>query len=169
MGKWHCTINGTKYGPVSAEELRKWVAEGRFAPTDYVWSEGMADWAPFNTIAELNSGSAPPVATGAYAQAPIQTAPQPGNGMAVAGMVLGIVSVPFICFWPIGLVCAIVGLCLSVLGKNRAREINVGEGMAIAGLVLSCVTLALIAILLIAGISCMSQMNNYFRNLPRPR
>ena len=43
MNKWHCAIGSTKYGPVSAEDMRKWIAEGRLRPTDNVWTEGMPD------------------------------------------------------------------------------------------------------------------------------
>ena len=165
MSKWHCAIDGRKYGPVSARELRNWLSQGRLKPTDHVWTEGMADWAPYNTVEELNSGIVPP-GGGVSLQGPGQVVPQQGNGLAVAGMVLGIVSVPFICVWPIGLVCAIVGLCLSVVGKNKAQETNSGGGMAMAGLVLSCVTLALLLIGLVVGLS---MMNSIFRNLPRHR
>jgi hypothetical protein len=163
MSKWHCAIDGRKYGPVSAQELRKWLAEGRLKPTDHVWTEGLTGWVPYNTVEELNSGIAPQAGGGASVQGLDRTAPQQGNGMAVAGMILGIVSVPFVCLWPIGLVCAIVGLCLSVVGKNKARETNSGEGMAVAGIILSCVTLALIVLAFIVGISMISSM---FRNMP---
>ena len=166
MSKWHCAIDGKKYGPVSAQELRRWLAEGRLRPADYVWTEGMGDWAPYNTVEELNSGIVPQ-AGGAYVPGPVQAGPQQGNGLAVAGMVLGIVSVPLICLWPIALPCAIVGLCLSVVGKNKARETNSGGGMAITGLVLSCVTLGLLVIGLIAFLTGLSMMGGFLRNLPR--
>ena len=39
-------VGGKRYGPISEEELRRWVAEGRVRPNDPVWTEGMAEWAP---------------------------------------------------------------------------------------------------------------------------
>jgi len=160
MNKWHCTINDQKYGPVSSEQLRQWVAEGRLSPNDFVWCEGMTDWAPYNTIAELNYAVVAQQPT--YVQAPIQQ----GNGMAVAGMVLGIVSLVLICVWFISIPCAIVGLCLSCAGKSRSNKTNTGSGMAVAGIVLSCVTLALIvAMFFIWG----SIASNVIRNMPRHR
>jgi hypothetical protein len=163
MNKWHCAIDGTKYGPVSAQDLHQWLAEGRLKPTDQVWTEGMVDWVPFNTVEELNVGVAPQV----YGQAPMQTAPQQGNGMAVAGMVLGIVSLVLICIWFLSPICAIVGLCLSIVGKKRSEETNTGKGMAIAGIVLSCITLALLLLGLIVGLMGISMMGETFRNMPR--
>jgi len=169
MSKWHCAIDGAKYGPVSAQELRNWLAEGRLKPTDHVWTEGMADWAPYNTVEELNTGVLPQAGGVVYVQSPLQAAPQQGNGVAVAGMVLGIVSLVLVCIWFISLPCAIVGLCLSVVGKNKARETNSGGGMAITGLVLSCVTLALLVIAFIAFMMGLSMMGSALRNLPRHR
>ena len=166
MSKWHCAINGAKYGPVSAQDLRNWLVEGRLKPTDHVWTEGMPDWAPYNTVEELNSGIVVQVGGGAYVQGPGQAGPQQSNGMAIAGMVLGIVSLPLLCLWFIGLPCAIAGLCLSFVGKSRARETDSGGGMAIAGIVLSCITLALAFIALVVGISLIGSI---LQNMPRHR
>jgi len=158
MDKWHCTINDKKYGPVSTEELRRWVAEGRLRPADYVWCEGMVDWAPYNTIAELNYAAAQQ----AQVQAPITQT----NGLAVAGMVLGIISVAIFCLWPISLICAIVGLCLSVAGKSRAEAAKTGNGMAVAGIALSCIALALVVVMFLVWLG---MIGNVMRNFPRHR
>ena len=80
MSEWHCSIDGKKYGPASAQDLRDWLADGRLKPTDHVWTESMADWAPCNTVDEFNCK------TGA------QVPPRQGNHKAALGMVLGLVS-----------------------------------------------------------------------------
>ena len=79
-----------------------------------------------------------------------------GNGLAVAGMVLGIIGLVSICFWFIGLPCAILGLILSCLGKSKSKITGTGGGMATAGIITSAIALALVAIgiiLMIAGFS----------------
>ena len=111
----------------------------------------MSDQIPHNIIEEPNDQTAAP------------HVPQQGNRKAVAGMVLGLVSVigigvfpPLIavgiwfmywslvylpiCLW---VASAIAGLYFSIAGKNRSRETKSGRGMAITGIVLSCITLAL--------------------------
>ena len=60
---------------------------------------------------------------------------QEGNGLAVAGMVLGIVAlvlcwIPFLCQ-----ILALLGIIFGALGIGRANKIGKGKGMAIAGLV----------------------------------
>lgn len=41
---------GQKWGPYTAEELEGHVEEGTFASTDQVWTEGMEDWAPLESL-----------------------------------------------------------------------------------------------------------------------
>ena len=68
-----------------------------------------------------------------------------GKGMAIASMVLGIISIPAICFWIVGLPCAIVGLILGIL-YNKENE---HSPMATAGIVCSIITIALLVLVLI--------------------
>lgn len=67
-----------------------------------------------------------------------------GNGIALAGMVCGIVSlvigwVPFVGL--LGLVAAIVGLILSIPGLARAKQTGERRSFAIAGIVTSSIGL----------------------------
>ena len=70
---------------------------------------------------------------------------QQGKGMAIASMVLGIISIPAICFWIVGLPCAIVGLILGILYNKK----NEHSPMATAGIVCSIITIALLVLVLI--------------------
>ena len=68
---WHYVKNGTeKLGPVPESELKSLVDSGRINPTDLVWSEGMTDWQPYNTLpalgGEMEALLAAPVAAGKY-------------------------------------------------------------------------------------------------------
>lgn len=57
-----------------------------------------------------------------------------GKGLAIAGMVCGIVSLVMVCcFWPIGIVCALVGLALSIIALVKKQN----KGMSIAGIITS--------------------------------
>ena len=71
--------------------------------------------------------------------------------MAVASMVLGIISVvfSFIGLGAIGLVVGIVGLVLGIIAKKKAPS-----GMATAGVVLSIIGIALTLLVLIACAAC---------------
>jgi hypothetical protein len=79
-------------------------------------------------------GAPPP---GWAAQAYLQTAP--GNGMAVASLVLGITSIVF-CWWGLATLAQVVlAIVFGCIGMGRATNGASGRGMAIAGLVCGCV------------------------------
>ena len=59
--------DGKQYGPISAEQLRQWVAEGRANANTLVLPEGSADWKPLATFPEFMRPApfnAPPILTG---------------------------------------------------------------------------------------------------------
>jgi TM2 domain-containing membrane protein YozV len=51
-----------QYGPVSAEQIRQWLAENRVNAQTLIQAEGVADWKPLSAFAEFAgaAGSAPP-------------------------------------------------------------------------------------------------------------
>jgi len=76
---------------------------------------------------------------------------QEGNGMAVAGFVLGLMSILFLWVLPLSLIFMILGLSLSSAGNGKANKLphKPGKGLAVAGLVLSLITFSIYAIGLI--------------------
>lgn len=72
------------------------------------------------------------------------------NGLAIAGMVLGIVGFLMVfipCIgWFLGIVLGIVGAVLSGIGMASASKAGGGKGMAIAGLVLSILAIVWVPI-----------------------
>lgn len=77
------------------------------------------------------------------------------KGMAVASLVLGIISVVLFCVWYLSLPCAVVGLILGILSLKSS-----GRGMAIAGLVLSIIALAIAVVMIILAASAASFLNS---------
>ncbi len=65
---------------------------------------------------------------------------EPGSGMAVASLVLGIISVITFFLWPVGLPVSIIGIVLGALGRRSVSR----RTMATTGLVLSIVGLVLL-------------------------
>ena len=57
-----------QYGPISADELRQWIAEGRLSGSSLALAEGAAEWKPLSTFPEFaaalgaQSAARPPVA-----------------------------------------------------------------------------------------------------------
>ncbi|MDB6112164.1 MAG: domain containing protein [Pedosphaera sp.] len=138
------------YGPVTAEELRRWIAEGRANAQTPVQREGSGEWKPLGTLPEFAAAFAatPPVSPAVFpttVRAPVGT-----NGMATAGLVLSIVGL--LCcgcglpFSTLGLIFS--GIGLSQIDRNPMQS---GRALAIAGIVLSLFGFFLMAIMLVTG------------------
>lgn len=69
------------------------------------------------------------------------------NGLAIAGLVLGIIGavVAWIpCFgWILGIILGIIGAALSGIGLAQASKLGSGKGMAVTGLILSIIAILL--------------------------
>ena len=84
------------------------------------------------------------------------------NPLAIAGLVLGIVSVvfAFLYVW-IGLITGIVGIVLSAKGRKTPAK----KGMATAGLVLSIIGTALSGVLVACALCVIGTVGTAIANL----
>ncbi len=86
-------------------------------------------------------------------QPPVGYAPPPrgGAGMAIASMVLGIVSLVLFCIWWLAIPCAILAVILGIVARGKANRGEAeGRGMATAGIICGAIAI-LLAVLLVAG------------------
>lgn len=51
--------DGQQYGPVTADELRQWIAEGRLNGQSLVQSEGASDWQPLGSFPDFTDALSP--------------------------------------------------------------------------------------------------------------
>ena len=81
------------------------------------------------------------------------------NGLALTGMILGIVGLVSSIFF-IGAVVGVVGLILALVGLSTARRTGVGKGFSIAGIVTSILAIIIGVIILIVAIHDSNLNNN---------
>src|SRR5271166_197748 len=111
------------YGPVSAAQIRQWMAEGRVNHTTLLQAEGAAEWRPLNTFPEFG---VPPIVNLPPHPAAHSS---PSSGLAQAGLVFGILSV-FCC--GCGFFLAIPGIICSALALTRAESHNDSSSKSMA-------------------------------------
>lgn len=150
-----------EYGPVSLEELRRWISEGRANGQTLAKVED-GPWKPLSSFPEFAdlAGAAPPSPLPSGAAPPPALAPATYSGrgpqtnsMAIAALVMGILSVT------VGLLCcgplfSILGVIFSLVSLSQIKknpEQQAGRGMAIAGLVMSILGLIVFIILFAFG------------------
>ncbi len=73
----------------------------------------------------------------------------PGFGMAIASLVLGIVSLVFFCLPVVAITCAIIGIALGGVSLVMAKKANGKGSMAIAGIACSCVALGILIVIFV--------------------
>jgi prepilin-type processing-associated H-X9-DG protein len=133
-----------EYGPISADQLRQWIAANRVNAQTKVQEAGSPDWrslAEFAEFAAALNGRVPPAPTppGLGASAPQART----SRLAIASLVLGILGL-FTCG-----VTALVGLILGIVSMVKINKSNGalgGRGLALAGTIVSAVFLLLIPV-----------------------
>jgi Domain of unknown function (DUF4190)/GYF domain 2 len=147
--------DGKSYGPITVEQLKQWIAEGRANAQTQTFVEGATEWKPLGTLPEFTTYFAPPVP-------PVIGPSSPGpavsgqrlktNSFATAGMIFGFLSL-LCCF---KFLFGALGLIFSIIALVQIHENPQwyqGRGMAITGLVLSIVGILLAIAFLILGLA----------------
>jgi len=138
--------DGGHYGPVSAEALRRWIAEGRASGQTLAQAEGTPGWRPLASFPEFAHAFAPPPL--------VVSAPPKTNSLALWGFIFGVISVTCGCCCCYGFPFNLLGIIFSTIGwtqirASRGRE--TGTALAVAGLVLSLLSFVLGVVLMVLG------------------
>ena len=139
--------DGREYGPITAEELRLLIAEGRASAQTLTLAAGTAQWKPLKEFVEFASTLAMPT-PGVICVAPIPTT----NTMALIGLILGVLAIVTGACCCYGLPFNLLGIVFSLVGLSQIRQNPVtqqGQGLALWGLAL-CVLSMILAVLVFA-------------------
>jgi hypothetical protein len=146
--------DGREYGPVTADQVREWISDGRVNAQTRVLAEGTAQWkllTEFLEFAPMLARAIPPLS----APGPIYIAPMPRtNSMAVMGMVMGVLSISCGLCCCYGMPFNVLGVIFSLVALGQIRNephVQQGRSLAITGLVLSILSLVASALMLILG------------------
>jgi type II secretory pathway pseudopilin PulG len=147
-----------QYGPITGEQLRQWIAEGRVDAQTKVQAEGATEWkwlSDFPEFRDAAKSSPPPLPAAMPGDAPKTSA------MAVTSLVLGILGV--FCG-----VTALVGLILGIIAmvkvKNSGGRLT-GNGLALAGVIVSAVFLVMIPIFAAMLLPALASAHNKAREI----
>lgn len=138
-------IDQKEYGPVTEEQLRQWIRDGRVNAQTRVQVEGATGLKTLSELPEfagaLRGSTPPPLPAGAPAT------PAKTSGMAITSLVLGILGIAscgitVLLSAPVGLILGIVAM--NKIGKSPGQLR--GKGLALAGIIVSSLTFLLIPI-----------------------
>jgi len=140
--------DGKEYGPITAKQLRQWIAQGRAGADTKVRPEDSEDWQLLGTLTDFAEDLAtPPILPNL--PPPPTVAPRTSK-LAITSLVLGVLGI---------LSCGITSLVGFVLGivalvqisKNRERLS--GQGLAIAGVIVSGILMLLVPALVLPALA----------------
>lgn len=148
---WHYEKAGERYAPVPESEIIRLIKCGELGYGDAIWNPTLRDWvtlesSPFSSI--LQKHTPPPRSAHATGQSFYENSS--ANGLAIASLVLGIVSILFLLTGLgiiISLITSIVGVCIGYSAKRRVSASN--RTMAKSGYICSLVTLSIIIVVTI--------------------
>jgi prepilin-type processing-associated H-X9-DG protein len=133
-----------EYGPVSADQVRAWISQGRANGRSQLQAAGSTEWKPLAAFPEFAdalkamAGGPAPSLPGAQAQPAL--APTKTSGLAIASLVLGCLGL-FSCG-----VTSLVGVVLGIIALvriNKSQGRLGGQGLALAGMIVSVAFLLL--------------------------
>ena len=139
--------DGKTYGPVAAEKIREWIAQGRADARTAAVADG-GEWTFLGLLPEFArelAGTPPVMAPPKISGVPARNT----NGYATAGFVCGLISLTCCCGCPfnvLGLVFSLIAL-LQINGQVQKQD---GWGLALAGLI--CSALSLLSLLAASGL-----------------
>jgi hypothetical protein len=148
-----------EYGPITTDQLRQWISEGRVNAHTKVQTEGAGVWKCISELPEF--AAALPAGAPSAPVSPIQMAPAAAksNQLALWAMITGIISLIPCCWGILGAVSIVLGcIALSQIKKNPQQT---GSGFAITGIVLGILSLILAVVLTLIFVS----FPQYFTNL----
>jgi hypothetical protein len=143
-------IDGKIYGPATAGQIRRWLAENRVESRTPVFVDGAAEWTFLGLLPEFAN---------CFPMTPPVDAPsirfRRSNFFATAGLVNGIAAWALFCCC-FGFPFNLFGLVLSLIGLSQINsdpERYEGRGQAIAGLVLSILSLLILLLCLVWSVA----------------
>ncbi|MSR41938.1 MAG: hypothetical protein EXS10_08590 [Phycisphaerales bacterium] len=145
-GSYLVSREGTTYGPYRGDALPAMYAAHQVLPTDMIAQAGANEWITVAQAIAFNNASSAPDASPVIATAPPASS---SNGLAVAGFVLGVLSLLLTVTGGacVAVFIAPVGLALCLFGLFHANR-----GLAVAGIILNAITVVL-SILAALGIA----------------
>lgn len=129
--------DGQQYGPVSAEQIRRWLAENRLNASSLLQAEGSQEWKALGSVAEFAADVKPPPAFTPPPLSPVAGSgysdPRASNKIAagICGILLGSLGVhKFILgYTGAGLIMLLVTVLTCGLGAIVMHLIGLIEGI----------------------------------------
>jgi GYF domain 2 len=163
--------DGNQYGPISAEQLRQWIAEGRANAQTKVLAEGTTEWKPLSEFPEFFPSASTPgpaplppsPAPGIPAMQPLGASyGYPGAADQVTGPAIGlmVVSILQLLLGAFLLVVHLIGASIFAMSQSAQNQPFANLFSGTLGIVQTILVMVLGAVVLFGAIK-MKRLENY--------
>jgi hypothetical protein len=162
--------DGNQYGPISADQLRQWITEGRANAQTKVLAEGTTEWKPLSEFPEFFPSTVAPGATpfppspapGIPTMQPLGGYSYPGAGDQVTGPAIGlmVVSIIQMLLAAVALVINLIGASIFAMSQSAQNQPFANLFSGTIGAVQCGLVIVLGAIVLFGAIK-MKRLENY--------
>lgn len=154
--------DGKEYGPISADQLRQWLAEGRANANTQVLAEGATEWqrlADVPEFADVAADVAAPPMPGLGGFAPM---PAPNAGDQVNGPAIGLIVTAALgfCVQVLSLVMHLAGTSIMAAQQQMGNEALANMFSGTLGVVMAIVGM-LVSLFILFGALKMRKLENY--------
>lgn len=132
--------DGIEYGPVTGDEVREWIREGRASARTMVRAEDNPAWRKLGELPEFAATIAQRAANAPSGNQRVPETPPPEqNKTARMGFILSVVSLLCCCvpLAPVGLIMSLIAL----VRINRGKDLPEGYRFALAGIIIAVVVI----------------------------
>lgn len=149
--------NQTEIGSFSQVEIIDGLKSGQFLGSDLGWNETMTEWKSLDSLflsaGTPDMGMSPPVLPPSIVNGGLSAKAPVNSGLAIAALVLGIISLLTLGFFAVGALAAIICGHLALSKISRSVGALKGRGKAITGLVMGYLSLILLGVVIVYSVS----------------
>jgi hypothetical protein len=114
--------NQVEYGPITAEQLRQWIAEGRVNAQTLAQAAGETDWKPISSFPEFAASfpapATPPLSAPLFPGAPVTS----DSGRAAALSLIAGPAIGLIVTGGLGIAAALYGILSNLMGSTMRQN-----------------------------------------------
>jgi len=168
-------VRGTEQaGPFTESDIRAQLAAGTITGDSLIWWDGLPEWTalsktPLGAAPSVNVAAPAPAAV--PAPAPTAAVAAPGatktSTLAIVSLVLGILGLPMLLCWIIGLPLQIAAIITGHLAVNGIKKdpSTTGKGIALGGLVCGYLGIVLLVLLFVFAIAFGSHLKDILQTI----
>jgi hypothetical protein len=159
--------DGNEYGPVSLDQIRQWIQDGRAGAQTKVQAEGETEWktlSEFSELAELLGQNVPGGAPPSFSPEPVVSYGSDEALQMVQGPAIGLIVTAALGFLgcAAGIIMNLAGVTMGAMGNQRSQDVPNWVNMMSGGLgIVQSILGIIMSVIILMGALKMKKLESY--------